>query len=147
MNDEQITLVKESWRQVAPIAPTAATLFYDRLFALAPSVRPLFPDDMTEQKRKLMKMLGTVVAGLEQLDKIVPAAQALGRRHAAYGAVPAHYDVVGECLLWTLGQGLGDGFTPQVREAWIAAYGSLASTMIDAANAEKQVDQAEAHAA
>jgi nitric oxide dioxygenase len=135
MDDTQITLVQESWAKVEPIAPTAATLFYDRLFSVAPGVRPLFPEDMTQQKLKLMEMLGVVVHGLDDLDAIVPAAQALGRRHGEYGAEPAHYDVVGECLLWTLGQGLGEDFTPEVQEAWTAAYGVLSSVMIEAQTA------------
>jgi hemoglobin-like flavoprotein len=135
MNERQIALVKQSWEQVEPIAPTAATLFYDRLFDLAPDVRPLFPGEMAEQKRKLMTMLGTVVDGLDKLEVVVPEVQELGRRHAGYGAVPAHYDVVGDCLLWTLGQGLGEGFTPAVREAWAAAYELLASTMLAAQRA------------
>jgi len=139
MNVEQITLVKESWQKVEPIAPTAATLFYDRLFSVAPGVRPLFSEDMTEQKRKLMEMLGTVVEGLDTLEEIVPAVQDLGRRHAAYGASPAHYDVVGDCLLWTLAQGLGDEFTPDVRDAWTAAYEIVATTMIDATEATQQI--------
>jgi hemoglobin-like flavoprotein len=132
VNDIQITLVKDSWAKVEPIAPAAATLFYDRLFSVAPGVRPLFPADMTEQKGKLMAMLGAVVGGLDDLNGIVGDVQALGARHAGYGAAPEHYPVVGECLLWTLGQGLGDEFTPEVKQAWTEAYGVLASTMIAA---------------
>jgi hemoglobin-like flavoprotein len=132
MNNAQITLVKESWDKVAPIAPAAATLFYDRLFAVAPGVRPLFPDDITEQKRKLIKMLGTIVDGLSDGDAVIHQARALGTRHARYGAIPEHYRVVGACLLWTLKQGLGHDFTPAVREAWTAAYGTVASVMIEA---------------
>ena len=136
MDDPQVTLVKSSWAQVEPIAPTAATLFYDRLFSVAPAVRPLFPDDITEQKRKLMEMIGAVVDGLDDLPSIVGDVQALGARHAGYGAKPEHYPVVGDCLLWTLGQGLGDGFTPDVKEAWTEAYQILATTMIAAQTAE-----------
>lgn len=132
MNDTQITLVQESWAKVAPIAPAAATLFYDRLFFVAPAVRPLFSDDITEQKRKLIEMLTTVVDGLGNLDAVIPEVQALGRRHAGYGAKPEHYDVVGECLLWTLGQGLADDFTPEIEAAWTAAYEIVAATMIEA---------------
>ena len=80
MTDDQITLVTHSWQNVEPIAPTAATLFYDRLFTVAPGVRPLFGDDLTEQRRKLMEMIGTVVDGLDKLDQIVPEVQDLGRR-------------------------------------------------------------------
>lgn len=133
MDERQITAVQSTWAQVEPIAPTAAALFYGRLFELAPETRPLFTGDMAEQGKKLMMMIGTVVASLDRLERVVPAIQALGRRHAGYGVEPAHYDVVGAALLWTLGEGLGDAFTTEAHDAWAAAYGVLATTMQDAA--------------
>jgi hemoglobin-like flavoprotein len=133
MTPEKVALVQESFRKVVPIADTAADLFYARLFELAPDVRPMFPEDMTEQKRKLMQMLGTAVTNLHQVDKIVGAVQDLGRRHVDYGVVPAHYDVVGQALLDTLAKGLGDDFTPEVKEAWTETYVLVATTMQDAA--------------
>jgi hemoglobin-like flavoprotein len=134
MTASQIALIQSSWAQVEPISDTAAKLFYDRLFETAPQVRPLFKGDMQEQRRKLMAMLGMVVKALPKLEQIIPNVQALGRRHAAYGAAPEHYAVVGEALLWTLRHGLGERFTPEHEAAWSAAYGLLAATMIDAAN-------------
>jgi hemoglobin-like flavoprotein len=128
-----VQLIKQSWAQVEPIADTAATLFYGRLFELAPELRPMFTGDMHEQGRKLMQMLAMVVRGLDRLERIVPAVQQLGERHAGYGVRPEHYEVVGAALLWTLEQGLGEAFTPPVRSAWTTAYRVLASTMQDAA--------------
>ncbi len=133
MTPEQIALVKDSFAKVAPIAPQAAALFYGRLFEIAPEVRPLFKGDIEEQGRKLMQVIATAVGALDRLDTIVPTVQDLGRRHATYGVSDAHYDKVAEALLWTLGQGLGDGFTPAVREAWTVTYTILADTMKAAA--------------
>jgi len=133
MTPEQIELVQTSWAKVAPIADQAADIFYDRLFEIAPEARPLFAEDMTRQKRALMGMLATAVNGLSKLDAILPAVQALGERHVGYGTRDAHYDLVGSALLYTLGQGLGDGFTPDVEEAWTKAYTTLAGVMKDAA--------------
>ena len=133
MTPEQITLVKSSWAKVVPIAPTAAKLFYGKLFDLDPALRPLFKGDMEEQGRKLMRMVGTAVNGLDRLDEIVPAVKDLGTRHAGYGVTDAHYDTVGAALLWTLGQGLGDAFTPETEAAWTKVYGLLADTMKTAA--------------
>ena len=133
MTTEQIRLVQTSFAQVAPIAPQAAALFYGRLFELDPGLRPLFKSDLTDQGRKLMQMIGVAVNGLTRLDDIVPAVKQLGVRHATYGVKDEHYDTVGAALLWTLGQGLGDGFTPEVSEAWTEAYTLLASTMKTAA--------------
>lgn len=133
MTPEQIALVQQTFKQVVPIAPQAADLFYDRLFEIAPSVRPLFPADLVEQKRKLFAMLATAVNNLHQVGTIMPAVQDLGRRHAGYGVSAAHYKPVGEALIWTLGKGLGDAFTADAKQAWIAAYTTLATVMQEAA--------------
>jgi hemoglobin-like flavoprotein len=130
MTPDQIKLVQYSFAKVAPISEMAADLFYGRLFATAPQVRSLFPDDMTEQRRKLMATLAVVVKGLDDPDTLLPAARALGRRHIEYGAEPAHFPVVGEALLWTLEQGLGESWTPDVAAAWSAAYAMLSDVMI-----------------
>ena len=130
MRESQVTLVQESWEQVVPIADTAAQLFYQRLFELDPSLRRLFTQtDMSEQRKKLMQMITVAVRGLSRLDELVPAVEALGNRHAGYGVTDAHYGTVATALLWTLEQGLGEGFTPEVREAWIETYTILATVM------------------
>lgn len=130
MRESQVTLVQESWEQVVPIADTAARLFYQRLFELDPSLRRLFTQtDMSEQRKKLMQMITVAVRGLSRLDELVPAVEALGNRHAGYGVTDAHYGTVATALLWTLEQGLGEGFTPEVREAWIETYTILATVM------------------
>lgn len=138
MTPEQVKLVQASFAKVAPIADTAATLFYDRLFEVAPQVRVLFPDDMTEQKRKLMGMLAVVVNGLANLPVILPAASMLAKRHVAYGAAPGHYPVVGGALLWTLEKGLGPDWTPEVAAAWTDAYTMLSGFMITEAYGQPQ---------
>ena len=132
MTPQQIELVQTSFKKVVPIAGTAADLFYDRLFETAPEVRALFPDDMKEQKVKLMAMLGTAVSSLHKLDEILPAVKALGERHKGYGVTAAHYAPVGAALLWTLEKGLGPDFTPEVKEAWTLTYTALAGVMTSA---------------
>ncbi len=126
---------------MVPIAETAADLFYRRLFELKPEYRPLFGDDMSAQKRKLVRMLAFIVRSLEWReeqwkDDVDPAEDlllvvlALGRRHRdLYKIPPDSYAAVGEALVWTLEQGLGDAFTPPTREVWIRLYTLLASTM------------------
>lgn len=129
---EQKTLVQTTWAQVVPIADTAASLFYNRLFEIDPSLRSLFTSDIKEQGAKLMTMIGVAVRGLDKLDEIVPAVQSLGRRHVGYGVKDEHYDTVASALLWTLEKGLGAAYTPPVAEAWTATYLLLAGVMKDA---------------
>lgn len=113
-----------------PIADQAAQLFYGRLFEIAPHVKPLFKGDMTEQGRKLMATLGTVVARLDNLGPLLPVASALAKRHVAYGVRADDYAVVGAALLWTLEQGLGTTWSPQAAKAWAEAYTTLSGYMI-----------------
>jgi hemoglobin-like flavoprotein len=129
MTPENQSLVRDSFAKIEPITPQAAAIFYDRLFLLDPSLKPLFKSDMNEQGRMLMAMIGTVVANLGNLETIIPAVQDLGRRHATYGVQPRHYETVGAALLWTLEQGLGDAFTQPVKAAWTEAYTVLSSVM------------------
>ncbi|HWK96446.1 MAG TPA: globin family protein [Pseudolabrys sp.] len=133
MTPEQVTMVQDSFRKVVPIAGTAADLFYNRLFEIAPEVRPLFPADLADQKKKLISMLATAVTNLHQIDTIAPAVAGLGKRHVTYGVTAAMYEPVGAALLWTLEQGLGPDFTPPVKAAWTETYVTLAGVMQKAA--------------
>ena len=133
MREEQKLLVRESFAKVAPIADQAAAIFYARLFEIAPEAKHLFTGDMMEQGKKLMDTLAVAVRHLDNLEAIVPSVQSLGKRHAGYGVRPEHYPIVGEALIWTLGQGLDDVFTPEVQEAWVTVYGTLSGVMLTAA--------------
>jgi hemoglobin-like flavoprotein len=129
MNSEQITLVQSSFAEVRPMASTAADIFYKRLFVLDPSLRSMFKADLSDQGRMLMAMLNSAVNGLTQLDSLVPVVRQLGARHVKYGVQDEHYLTVGKALIGTLEQGLGDKFTPAVRDAWASAYELLAQVM------------------
>ena len=135
MTPRQIQLVRQTFAIVEPIADTAATIFYRRLFDLDPDLRALFPIDLTAQRRNLMQTLTVVVRNLDRLDGILPAVEALGRRHAGYRVRPDDFETVGAALLDTLEEGLGAAFTIEVRAAWAAAYGLLAGVMIEAGGA------------
>jgi nitric oxide dioxygenase len=111
-------------------------LFYERLFELDPSLKPLFRSDPAQQRAKLMAALRTVVGALDRLERVLPMLRDLGRRHARYGIEPEHYATVGAALIWTLEQGLGPDFTAATRRAWMDAYSLLAWTMITAAEAK-----------
>ena len=136
MTPEQIELVQSNWAAVEPISAQAADLFYGKLFELDPALRPMFPEDMSEQKKKLMDMLKIAVNGLTKLEEIVPAVRNLGKRHVDYGVKDEQYGTVAAALLWTLEQGLGDQFTGEAKTAWTEVYTVLATQMQDAAAEE-----------
>ena len=129
MTNEQIKLVQDSFSKIAPIADTAAQLFYARLFELDPDLESLFKGNLTQQGRKLMQMLGLAVNSLNRMEQLLPVVRSLGTRHVVYGVRDKDYDTVGQALLWALRKGLGEAFTPEVEAAWSDGYSTLASTM------------------
>lgn len=129
---QQIALVQDSFARVLPITARAADIFYDRLFALAPEVRTLFRADMGDQGRKLFLTLAAVVDSLGELDRVVPAAQALAVRHVGYGARDEHYAMVGIALVDMLAAVLGDAFDRETASAWTSAYAVLSGCMLAA---------------
>jgi nitric oxide dioxygenase len=139
METQEIALIQRTFAEVKPISEQAASLFYGRLFEIAPETKPLFKGDMAEQGRKLMGTLAYVVHGLADLPSILPAASELAKRHVAYGVTPAHYSPVGEALLWTLEQGLGPKWTPDAKEAWGKAYITLSNYLISEAYGPQDV--------
>lgn len=146
MTKRQTELVQSSFQLVQPILEQAAMMFYDRLFELDPSLRTLFRTSRDEQGRKLAQTLAIVVASIDRPESICGAVDALGRRHVGYHVRDEHYTTVGAALLWTLEQGLGDAFTPEVRDAWSAVYGWLAYRMQSAAAQHTEAASAPPHA-
>lgn len=142
MTPKQIQLVRDTFAALAAMPDQAAALFHRRLFELDPSLRGLFKGDLAAQGARLMAALGSAVRALDQLDGVAPALRSLGRRHAAYGVRPEHYAVVGEALIGTLQQALGEAFTIEARRAWIDAYAHLAWIMIAAAEEDEGLAQA-----
>jgi len=143
MSPDDKVLLKATWAMVAPISDIAAGLFYERLFTLDPSLKPMFEKtDMEEQRRKLMQAIASVINGVDNLQALVPTLQHLGRNHARYGVTDQNYDTVGAALLWTLEQGLKHAWTPAAQSAWTAAYTTVATVMRSATST-----QASEHAA
>ena len=137
LKPETIRDVQTTWKAVEPIAPVAAQLFYDNLFAADPSLRFMFKGNMEEQGRKLMDMIGAAVGKLNNPRALVHVLEALGKRHGGYGVRDEHYGIVGEALLATLATGLGEQFTPAVEQAWATVYGAMAAVMQRAARYEE----------
>lgn len=130
MTPDQILLVRASWPAIAANADALTTTFYDTLFEIDDSAARLFAGvDMTAQRTKVAQTLAVAVNSLDDLDVLLPAVVALGKRHAAYGIEDRHFDSVGTALLQAFSATLGDAFTPELQNAWSEAYGSISAVM------------------
>jgi nitric oxide dioxygenase len=130
MTPQQAALIHDSFAEIAPESDLVARIFYDRLFEIAPQMRPFFREDMTEQRVKFMATLSMLVNSLSNLDIVLPAAGKLAKRHVNYGVIPEHYPIVGQALLWTIQRTLGLNWTSDIAAAWTEAYGMLSDHMI-----------------
>jgi hemoglobin-like flavoprotein len=129
MSSHEIQLIRETFSLVEERAEVVALVFYQRLFTLDPSLRPLFDTQIEKQGEKFTQMLGVVVALLEKPFALGPSLQALGRRHSGYGVEDRHYAMVGVALFDTLQECLRSAFTPEVMAAWAALYAFIAKAM------------------
>ena len=138
MDTNQIQLVRSTWQSVSALDPdVVGELFYNRLFEIAPQVRPLFRSSMSMQYRKVLSILGFAVSKLDRMDDLLEEVTKLARRHVTYGVQAGHFSKVGEALLWTLEQGLQDQWTEEVRLAWTNCYQLIASAMIQGMNTQE----------
>ena len=133
MKESEILLVKRSWRIFREIDPVLiGDVFYSKLFSFNPSLRKMFPSNMSHQYQKLMEMINTIIARLDKLDELSDEISAMAQRHVHYGVRAGHYKLVGKALLWTLKQGLGNDWTPELEEGWTKCYALLSGEMIRA---------------
>ena len=129
MTTQQVHIIRKSFAQLARHEYVAALIFYRRLFEIDPTLRPLFKGDIEEQSRKLLEMLGVLIAMLESPHGLELELKAMGARHVGYGVKDEHYATVGTALLDMLAETLGHDFIPEVRVAWTALYGAVEATM------------------
>jgi hemoglobin-like flavoprotein len=134
MTPEQLDIVSRSASQACADRRGFATRFYDHLFASAPAVRPLFPDDMSGQYDKLVDEVAFLAGAATDLDSFLGRAKELGRRHHGYGATADHFGPVEEALLVALGQSIGDDWSGEHEQAWRALYRLVAEVMLDGVN-------------
>lgn len=132
LNDHQKTLVRTSFQKIAMRSNITVDLFYKRLFEMNSNAQAMFKGDTKAQRTKFMAMISSVVSSLNEPDELIKQMQALGRRHQGYGVRSEDFLPLREAMMWAFGQVLGDEFTPEAEEAWIAMYDLLMKLAISA---------------
>jgi hemoglobin-like flavoprotein len=103
------------------------------LFETVPDARTLFRGDMVSLKHKFISTLAVIVGSLDNVTGLLSLTDKLARDHVHYGVIAGYYQPVGDALLWSLAQGLGPHWTPDVEQAWRKVYAFLSTRMIAAA--------------
>ena len=133
MHEDQIQRLEYSFNLLAPRAQELADRFYANLFAQNPGLRAMFPDDMSDQKNKLIASLSLVVKNLRTPEKLRDPLQDMGRRHVDYGAKEAQYPVVRDTLISVMAQMAGAAWTDEYQTDWTTALDFVASIMLEGA--------------
>ena len=140
----QVKLLEQSFAEIKPQADKFVASFYHNLFTTYPETKALFAKtNMKDQKKKLLSSLVLVVNSLHQPNILSSTLRGLGVRHIKYGALPEHYPLVGNALLETLEQYLGEKWTPSVKQSWVDAYNAITELMLDGANYDREKLQLE----
>ncbi|MEO3801853.1 globin domain-containing protein [Nonomuraea sp. B1E8] len=135
-------LVKESFSVIEPVAEQATAYFYGRLFAENPHLRGMFPPALDVQRDRLFSALTRIVWSLDSPESMAAFLGQLGRDHRKYGVVAEHYAAVGKALLATVRRFAAEVWSPEIEQAWVAAYAAAAKMMIDSAEADAGVSPA-----
>jgi len=131
---ESVERLERSFEQLKPNGERLVDVIYTRLFEKAPQVRAMFPDDLTEQRKKLLGAVALAVGSLRSLDKLVPVLEEMGARHVQYGALDAHYPVVVDAMLDAVEEVAGPIWTPELGADWKTALELISNTMIAGAH-------------
>jgi len=135
-----VELLEESFERIKPQEEEFVGSFYDNLFGGYPEVKPLFDHtNMKEQRKHLFSSLVLVVNNLRKPDVLSDALKGLGARHVNYGILPLHYPMVGGALLKTFESSLGADWTPEVKQAWVDAYGAITALMLEGAHYPEEI--------
>jgi hemoglobin-like flavoprotein len=133
MNLHAVALARDSLEKVLPDGDATIALFYARLLALDPTLRPLLPPDEAAHGRYLLAFLRQYLAGLSTPQTFIPAVKQLGRLHSQHGIQAGHYHTFCQAFLWVMARQLGDEFTPETAVAWTDAFCLLIGLMKEAA--------------
>ncbi len=133
LSEDEIDLLRDSLVYLQERKQLATSVFYENLFEIDPSLRPMFDDDLAEQSNKALFAFGAVVAQIHNIDTCREMTRGLAARHVEYGVIPEHYPKVGAAVLATVSMVMGDAMTSEIATAWQKAYDQIAASMIETA--------------
>ncbi len=133
LNQNTIDIVKSTAPILQQHGETLTRHFYQRMFSHNPEVGPFFnPANQAEgtQQRALAGAICAYAANIDNLEVLGGAVELIANKHASLMVKPEHYPIVGENLLASIREVLGDGATDQVIDAWAEAYSFLTDILV-----------------
>ena len=132
---DQIARVKATAPVLAEHGANITKHFYKRMFANHPELKNLFNQAHQQsggQPEALARAVYAYAANIDNLGALGGAVTHIANKHASLNIRAEHYPIVGENLLASIAEVLGDAVDPATLDAWAAAYGQLAGILIGA---------------
>ncbi len=133
MEQAMIERLESSFNLLAPRGPELVDRFYAHLFSENPGLRPMFPSDMGDQKKKLLASLVLVIENIRNTEKLGQPLHDLGARHVGFGTAPEHYPVVRDTLISVMADMAGEAWNDQLTQDWNGALDFVSSVMLEGA--------------
>jgi len=131
MDKALVERLEGSFRPLAARGPELVDRFYAHLFAENPAVRPMFPADISGQKKKLLASILLVIQNLRAPEKLGEPLREMGARHLNYGTQPEHYPIVRDTLIGVMKDMSGPAWNDQLTADWTAALDLVVSVMLE----------------
>lgn len=134
LTEKQTEIIKATAPVVGARAREITDCFYPLMFERYPQVAELFNQTHQQKGTQRQALANAVVAyatHIDQLEVLGDAVSLIAHKHCSLHILPEHYPIVGECLMEAIGQILGDALTPEIADAWGAAYQQLADLLIE----------------
>ena len=129
-----IQILETSFNKVKNNAVEFSASFYDRLFFHHPELKPLFAKvDRTAQEKKLIASLAIIIENLRNPEELTMALKSLGAYHHEVGTIDKHYPFVGQALIETFAEYLGEDWNQETQQAWLNAYKLITEIMLEGA--------------
>ncbi|ARF17205.1 NO-inducible flavohemoprotein [Sporosarcina ureae] len=133
LDQKTIDVIKSTVPVLEEHGTAITTVFYKNMFVAHPELLDIFNHVNQSQGRQQTALANTVYAAAQHIDNleaILPVVVQIAHKHVSLGILPEHYPIVGEYLLKAIKEVLGDAATPEIMDAWEAAYGVIAGAFI-----------------
>ncbi|WP_110686604.1 NO-inducible flavohemoprotein [Salinicola aestuarinus] len=134
LSPAQIAIVKQTVPVLKAHGETLTRHFYARMFEHNPEVKRYFNPANQRSGAQQRALAGAIVAYAEHIENpsvLADAVELIAQKHASLTIRPEHYPIVGDNLLASIREVLGEAATDDIIDAWAAAYGELAAIFID----------------
>ncbi|MFN8096903.1 MAG: globin domain-containing protein [Dermatophilaceae bacterium] len=135
LSEKSAAVVAATAGVVSANAENITRAFYPHMFAAHPELMRVFNKANQAIGEQPKALAASVVAYAVQLidpdsPDFTPVMQRIAHKHVSLGIKATEYTIVGQNLMWAIGEVLGDAVTPEIAAAWDEVYWLFALQLV-----------------